>query len=150
MQVKVMMYIIRSGAIRWQIPDILSHGNNNVCMFPAFTCKNSYLKSLTLKIQVKVTGYNIRNGSTRWQIQTSVQIVLTISRQLSPISRYLYFKICDLENLGQGPDVQHAQWRHSMVNIHDFLSMLSDGNSNVFAIFHHLQDINKTNKLPHV
>ena len=27
----VMMYSIRTGVIRWQIPDFLSDGNNNVC-----------------------------------------------------------------------------------------------------------------------
>ena len=30
------------------------------------------------------------------------------------ISRYSHLKMCDLENLGQGHDVQHSQWRHSI------------------------------------
>ena len=44
------MYNIRSGAIRWQIPDFLSDGDSYVCIFPAITCQNSHFKSLTLKI----------------------------------------------------------------------------------------------------
>ena len=31
MKVKVMMYNIRSSAIRWQMHDLLSDGNSNVC-----------------------------------------------------------------------------------------------------------------------
>ena len=31
MQVKIMTYNIRSGAIRWQMHDFLSDGNRNVC-----------------------------------------------------------------------------------------------------------------------
>ena len=41
---------IRSGTIRLQIPDFLSDGNSNKCIFRAFTCQNSQLESLTLKI----------------------------------------------------------------------------------------------------
>ena len=35
--------------------------------------------------------------------------------------------MCDLENVGQGHDVQHSQWCHSMAHIWHPL----DGNSNV-------------------
>ena len=46
-----MMYNIRSGTIRWQIPDFLSDDNNNVCSFPTFTCKISTLKVLPSKFR---------------------------------------------------------------------------------------------------
>ena len=45
-----MMDSIRSGTIRLQISDFLSDVNSNVCIFRAFTCKNSQLESLTMKI----------------------------------------------------------------------------------------------------
>ena len=35
---------------------------------------------------------------------------------LSPFSRYSHLKIGDLENVCQGHDLQHSQWRHSMAN----------------------------------
>ena len=47
---KIMMDSIRSGTIRLQVPDFLSDDNSNVCIFQAFTCQNSQLESLTLKI----------------------------------------------------------------------------------------------------
>ena len=50
MQVKVMMYNIRSGAIRWKIHDFLSDDNGDVWIFPTDTCQNGQLKSLTLKM----------------------------------------------------------------------------------------------------
>ena len=55
-------------------------------------------------------------------------------RYLSPFSRYKHFKCCDLENVRQGNDVQNLQWRHFMT----ITWLLSDGNSNVCSISHHL------------
>ena len=51
-------YNIRSGAIRWQVPDFLSDGNSNA----ADTCQNSRLNSWTL---MKVVEYNIRSYAIR-------------------------------------------------------------------------------------
>ena len=42
-----------SGAIRWYMPNFLSDGNCNICIFRAFTCQNSYLKGLTLKFRLR-------------------------------------------------------------------------------------------------
>ena len=45
----VLMYNIRSGTIRWQMPDFLSDVNSNVCIFSAFTCQNRHFAlSLTI------------------------------------------------------------------------------------------------------
>ena len=50
----------------------------------------------------------------------------------------------NLEYVGQGHDVQHSQWRHSMAN-----TIISDGNINVCSISHLLSNIRKTkNKMP--
>ena len=46
-----MMDSIRSGTIRLQMPDFLSDGNSNVCIFRAFTYQNDPLESLTLKFR---------------------------------------------------------------------------------------------------
>ena len=53
---------------------------------------------------------NIRSGTFRCQISTSIKDIL------EHISRYRHFKIRDLENVGQGHDVQHSQWRCSTEN----------------------------------
>ena len=60
-----MMDSIRKGIIRLQIPDFLTDGNSNVCIFRVYTCQNSQLESLTLNIYGKVSEYNIRNGQVR-------------------------------------------------------------------------------------
>ena len=73
-------------------------------------------KCLTFKIKVKITEYNIHNSPIRWQISTSVEVILEIFRQLSPFSKYLHFKNRDLENVGQGHDVQNSRLCHSMAN----------------------------------
>ena len=52
------MYNIRSGAIRWQIPDILPSGNSNFWIFQPLL--NSHLKSLTLQVYVKGMEYKCR------------------------------------------------------------------------------------------
>ena len=43
-QIKVMMYIVCSGVIRWQLPGFLSDGNSNGWIFPADTCKKTFEK----------------------------------------------------------------------------------------------------------
>ena len=55
----------------------------------------------------------------RWQISTSRKVILEqFSLALTIFSRKnSHFKIHDLENVGQGHDVQHSQWSHSMANI---------------------------------
>ena len=57
-----MIYNIRSGAKRRQIPDFLSDVNSNICSFPSFISQYSQWKRLNLKILVKVMEYNIHNG----------------------------------------------------------------------------------------
>ena len=127
------MYNIRSDAIRWQIPDFLSDGNSNVCIFPAFTCQNSHLKSLTLKMWINVTEY-IRNVLIPCQISTYIKVIRMHFRQLSQFSRYLHFKIRFLENVCQGHDDNirsgAIRWQ-----IPDFIS---DGNSIVCYFSYHL------------
>ena len=59
-KVKVMEYNIRNGPIWWQQFDFLSDGNNHVCSFSSFTCQNSHLKRLTLKIK----NFRLRSWST--------------------------------------------------------------------------------------
>ena len=46
-----MMYNVRSDAIPRQIPDFVYDGDSNVSIFPAFSCQNSDLESLTLLVQ---------------------------------------------------------------------------------------------------
>ena len=149
-----------------------------------------YFKLLTLQIQVKVTWHKNGTYAIRQRISTSTKAVLEHFSLAFTDSRYyiLYFlKCCDLENIGQGHDVQHSQWRHSMTNINLYKSRiehfalaitvfpdillynstncylenqvkvmmhnirndvirwqiyecLSDGNSNVYSISHHLGD----------
>ena len=106
MYVNVLMYNVRSGIIRWHIPDFLSDCNSNVSSFPMFTSHNSHLKSLTLKIKVKIMKYNIRMVH-RWQISTSIKVVLKHFSLTAPFSRCSHFKLYDLENIEQGHDVQH-------------------------------------------
>ena len=48
-KVKVMMYNIRRGAIRWQILDVLSDGNSNIFIFPVFTLQNKLLQKFDLE-----------------------------------------------------------------------------------------------------
>ena len=71
-------------------------------------------------MNVVFMDYNIRNGSIRWQIATSIKVIF---EHLSLAFEILTFKIRDLENVGQGNNVQHSQW-----HIPD---LLSDGESNV-------------------
>ena len=40
----------------------------------------------------------------------------TFLRYLLPVVRYSHFKLRDLENAGQGHDIQYSQWRLSMEN----------------------------------
>ena len=57
--VLVMIYNIRSEAIRWQIPDFLSDGNSNVCIFIAFTYQNSHLK---MKLENLGLGHGLQHS----------------------------------------------------------------------------------------
>ena len=88
-------------------------GNGDVCFFPSFFVKIASLKVLPLKVYVKVTNYN---AQIQWQISMYIKVVLEHFSLALNFSRYSHFIIRDLENVGQGRNVQHAQWHHSMVN----------------------------------
>ena len=47
--------------------------------------------------------YNILNGPIRWRISAFMKVI----GELSSFSIYHHFKFCDLDNVGQGYDVQH-------------------------------------------
>ena len=52
--------------------------------------------------------------------------------------------MCDLENVGQGHNVQQSQWRHSTANLP---RLPIDDNSNVCSISHSLCNIRKYKKM---
>ena len=65
----------------------------------------------------------------------------------SPDIKYYDFqKLCDLENIGQGHDAQHLQWRHSIAST----QLISDSTSNICSNSHHLRDIRKNYKMLNV
>ena len=97
MQVKVIMDSFRSGAIGLQISYFLSDGNSNVCIFRAFTCQNSQMTSLTLKILRKVKENNIRNGPVRCQMSTYINFILQHFSLALTVFEILIFEIFDLE-----------------------------------------------------
>ena len=51
--------------------------------------------------------YNIRSGVIRWQISRFKTIIHLCAIALT-VSEILTFQICDLENLGQGYELQHS------------------------------------------
>ena len=55
--------------------------------------------------------YTNRNGPIQWQISTSIKVILEHFSLA-----FIVFKILDLEDVGQGHDVQYSMWRHSMAN----------------------------------
>ena len=112
-----MMDSIPSGTIRLQIPDFLSDGNSNVHFFRAFTCQNSKLENLTLKMYGKVTEYNIRNDPVRWQISTCKNFRLEQFSRALTVFEILTFERVDLEKVGQGHGVQHWQCRSQIANV---------------------------------
>ena len=105
--------------------DFLSDGISNVCIFQP--CQKSHLQIWSWK-------FRSRSRSTTFTISISIEVV---REHFSLFSWYSHFKIHDIENVGQGHDVQHSQcriwWKKP-----DFLS---DGNSDVCYISHHLWDI---------
>ena len=60
--------------------------------------------------------YNICNGSNRWQISTSVKVVHEHFSLALAVLEIFNVKIREINNVGQGHDVQHSQWRDSMAN----------------------------------
>ena len=75
------------------------------------------IKCLILRMKVNVTEHNNHNGAIRWRISTSAKVIWQIFAKALTVSQILKFKICQLENVGQGHRVQHSQWSHSMTNI---------------------------------
>ena len=87
-------------------------GSSAACAFLCSQCitRKSFL---ILKMKVNVTEYNIHNGPIRLQMSTGKKV----TKEHFSLSRHFRdLKIRDLENTGQGHDVQQSQWRHSMAN----------------------------------
>ena len=61
-----MMYNIRSGAIRWQIPVFLSDGNSHVCIFQRLLVKIFDLDDLG---QSRSTIFTMNNDANRCKCQ---------------------------------------------------------------------------------
>ena len=62
----------------------------------------------TFKMKIRITEYYIRKGPIRWQILTSIKVIpehFSLALTGFEISR---FKIRDIENVGQGHDIQHS------------------------------------------
>ena len=103
---QIMIYNTCIRVIWWQKPDFLSDVNNNFWTISSFS---RYLCFRCL-IYVKFTEYNITN-----------------LYKVIPRADILRFERLDLENVCQGREVQHSQWRHSITN-----TRLPDGNSNFY------------------
>ena len=74
-----MMYNIRSGAIRWKIPDLLSDGNSNVCIFQHLLVKIVTWKVSPWKFSlIKVMEYNFQNDAFWWQMSKSTNVIFYI------------------------------------------------------------------------
>ena len=74
---KVAMYNIRSGAIRWQIHYFLSDGNSNVCIFQRLLVKIA-LENFNLESVGQGHEYNFFNDAIRWQISKSTKVTFYI------------------------------------------------------------------------
>ena len=72
-----MTFNIRSGAIRWQIPDFMSD-RNNILIFPAFACQNNHLK-----FDLENVGQGNRLQHSQWQ-----HSIYNIQHSMANISLY--------------------------------------------------------------
>ena len=69
-------------------------------------------------MKVKVTEYTYRNGPIQQQISTSMNdIPEHFSPALNVFRIHISNLFCKLDIVGQSPDVQQLQWRHTMANI---------------------------------
>ena len=55
---------------------------------------------------MKVKEYNIHHGAIRWRISTCKRHIREFLLAITIFFRYSHFKIGDLENVGQGQDLQ--------------------------------------------
>ena len=82
----------------------MNDGNSSVYMFPA-------LSKLPLeKVDLEYLGQGHRvqqcsHGPIRWQTSTSLKVIFKHFSLALTILRYLHFKICDVENIGQCHDI---------------------------------------------
>ena len=67
-------------------------------------------------MKVNVIEYNSHNGLIRWQISIYKSHTREFFASSHRFRGILHLKIRDLENVSQGHDVKHSQWRHSMAN----------------------------------
>ena len=66
---------------------------------------------------VKVTVHNIHKNCIRWRISTSTNVVRLVFATVLTVIDILMSQICELENLGQGREVQRSQRSYAMAKI---------------------------------
>ena len=120
MLVKVITYNIRSGAIRWQIPDFISDNICHVCSnfhrLRGFSKWRKMPKLLPWKFRSRSLSTTFEMFPFDGKYQPLWKSNLNIFRWLSLFFLDIHISKFVTENIGQGHDVQHSRWRHSMAN----------------------------------
>ena len=87
-----------------------------VCIFERLLVKIATWKVWPWKVRSSSRSTTFEMVPFDGKYQPLQQSYLGMFRWLSPFTSYSHFKIRYLENIGQGHDVQHSQWRHSTAN----------------------------------
>ena len=84
----------------------------NVCEILTFVLENLGQGRAVEKRHLRHSVMNI------YLYKSRTLVIFTSSHRISDIIYYIFpEKLFDFENIGQGHDAQHSQWRHSMINI---------------------------------
>ena len=140
------MYNIRNGVIRRLVSTSIKIVLDYFCQlspFSSYYILNDFQKLRDLEHIGQSHEYNIPIGAIQWLISTSIKVVVEHLSLALAVFYILYNMIfrnfVTLNNIGQGHDLQHSQWRHSMANINLYKS--STPYLSIFASSYRFPDI---------
>ena len=141
----IKMYNIPNGTIRWRISTsikiVLEHFSPALIISQILNMNSTNFA--TLKIQVRVTMRNIRNGTIRWLVSTSIKVVFeyfSYALIVFQILNNMLFR--NVVTLKIQINIIVFNSRNGAIRW-QIPDSVSNGNSNVCSISHHLRDIGK-------